>query len=91
MGCCALLWPATRRPHTHLSELLREREGVEFGPNHAAAHSDECRLKNPYLGRIATAPCPPAADALRGHAAPFALLLGAADATGIVANAMDTM
>ena len=56
--------------HTHLSELLREREGIEVGRNHTAASIlTECRSEEPSppSGRP-EAPCSPAADAPRGHA-----------------------
>ena len=61
----------TRYPdanHTHLSELLREREGIEIGRTTLRRHTDGCRLEEPAPPLAAPAPCPPAADAPRGHA-----------------------
>ena len=61
----------TRYPdanHTHLSELLREREGIEIGRTTLRRILTGAGLKEPAPPSAAPAPCPPAADAPRGHA-----------------------
>ncbi len=54
--------------HTHLSELLREREGIEVGRTTLRRILTSAALKSPRHRRPPPAPCSPAADAPRGHA-----------------------
>ena len=55
--------------HTHLSELLSEREEFpRHGPDHAAAHPGERRAQQSAAKAPAQAPDAPAADAPGGHA-----------------------
>ena len=54
--------------HTHLSELLGEREGIEIGRTTLRRILVAAGLKSPRRRPAAPAPCPPAADAPRGHA-----------------------
>ena len=89
--------------HTHLSELLREREGIEVGRTTLRRILTSAGLKNPRRRR------PPRHRVRRqrmpregmlvqvdgshhrwlgDHGAPFALLLAVDDATGIVVNAL---
>ncbi len=54
---------------SHSSERVTQgARGHRGRSNHAAAHTDECRSEEPAPPSAATAPCPPAADAPRGHA-----------------------
>ncbi len=89
--------------HTHLSELLREREGIEVGRTTLRRILTSAGLKSPRRRR------PPRHRVRRqrmpregmlvqvdgshhrwlgDHGAPFALLLAVDDATGIVVNAL---
>ena len=89
--------------HTHLSELLREREGIEIGRTTLRRILTSAGLKSPRHRR------PPRHRVRRqrmpregmlvqvdgshhrwlgDHGAPFALLLAVDDATGIVVNAL---
>ena len=56
--------------HTHLSELLAEREGHPYRPNHPAAHSAGRRTEQSAPAPSTQAPGPSPADAPSGHADP---------------------
>ena len=60
--------------HTHLSELLNEREGIDIGrttlKNHPEAHPGQSRTEESPAKAFAQAPGTPPANALRGVAGP---------------------
>ena len=56
--------------HTHLSELLAEREGHPYRPNHPATHSAGRRSEQSAPSPSTQAPGPSPADAPSGHADP---------------------
>ena len=89
--------------HTHLSELLREREGIEIGRTTlrrilTSAGLKSPRHRRPPRHRVRRQRMPRAGMLVQvdgshhrwlgDHGAPFALLLAVDDATGIVVNAM---
>ena len=89
--------------HTHLSELLREREGIEIGRTTLRRILTSAGLKSPchrrpprYRVRRQRMPREGMLIQMDGshhrwlgdHGAPFALLLAVDDATGIVVNAL---
>ena len=89
--------------HTHLSELLREREGIEIGRTTlrrilVAAGLKSPRHRRPPRHRVRRQRMPREGMLIQmdgshhrwlgDHGAPFALLLAVDDATGIVVNAL---
>ena len=89
--------------HTHLSELFREREGIEIGRTTlrrilTSAGLKSPRHRRPPRHRVRRQRMPRAGMLVQvdgshhrwlgDHGAPFALLLAVDDATGIVVNAM---
>ena len=89
--------------HTHLSELLREREGIEIGRTTlrhilTSAGLKSPRHRRPPRHRVRRQRMPRAGMLVQvdgshhrwlgDHGPPFALLLAVDDATGIVVNAM---
>ena len=89
--------------HTHLTELLREREGIDLSPPHGAPHPDQGRHGQPAQSPLSTAPVPASAHAQKGmlvqvdgshhrwleeRGPKLVLLLAVDDATGAVAQAI---
>ena len=90
--------------HTHLSELLSEREGMDIGRITLRPHPGQRRAEQSQAKTPSKAPGAPSADAPGGYADPtgrqpptagwarvapqFALLFGVDDATGTVVNAL---
>ena len=56
--------------HTHLSELLSEREGIDIGRTTLRRILVNVGLSSPAAQAPAQAPCTPSADAPGGHADP---------------------
>ena len=98
-----MLKPDSDASHTHLSELLREREGMEIGRTTlrrilVAAGLKSPRRRRPPRHRVRRQRMPREGMPIQmdgshhrwlgDHGAPFALLLTDDDATGIVVNAL---
>ena len=81
--------------HTHLTELLREREDIDIGRatlRRIAAYLGQRRAEQSAAKASVKAPCPPPAYAARGNddtdGPQFTLLIAVDDATGTVVYAL---